>query len=223
METGEIYAKITQMRSTASILGRSSATIMDSIDALDREVRALSADRFMSVGAETFRVEYNRATPKLRDAFERCATQVTNASDGSVEVQVRSFDIVDQSTWETLRSGGRAGKTWFFWANFRRGDERIQYCFFFGRHFFSPIDQGVANIGPSACLLVSEQIGEGEAVLLENIDNCAVTLREVITVDDKLARKHFDLSLDSLAYDLNVDPLVVAREFVQEVLLNRMA
>lgn len=164
-----------------------------------------------------------RQMEQLRDAFERCATQVTNASDGSVEVQVRSFDIVDQSTWETLRSGGRAGKTWFFWANFRRGDERIQYCFFFGRHFFSPIDQGVANIGPSACLLVSEQIGEGEAVLLENIDNCAVTLREVITVDDKLARKHFDLSLDSLAYDLNVDPLVVAREFVQEVLLNRMA
>ena len=71
METGELYAKISQMRTTASTLGRTSATIMDSIEAIDREVMALSSDRFMSVGAETFRVEYNRATPKLRDAFEQ--------------------------------------------------------------------------------------------------------------------------------------------------------
>ena len=71
MDTGEIYAKITQMRSTATVLSRSSTAIMDSIESIDREVRALSSDRFMSVGAETFRVEYNRATPKLRDAFEQ--------------------------------------------------------------------------------------------------------------------------------------------------------
>ena len=71
MDTGELYAKITQMRSTATTLARSSTSIMDSIEAIDREVRALSSDRFMSVGAETFRVEYNRATPKLRDAFEQ--------------------------------------------------------------------------------------------------------------------------------------------------------
>ena len=71
MDTGEIYAKISQMRTTAATLGRSTATIMDGIEAIDREVLALSSDRFMSVGAETFRVEYNRATPKLRDAFEQ--------------------------------------------------------------------------------------------------------------------------------------------------------
>ena len=92
METGEIYAKITQMRSTATTLGRSSATIMDSIDALDREVRALSADRFMSVGAETFRVEYNRATPKLRDAFEQLIAfqDKLNTSADDIEAASRS-------------------------------------------------------------------------------------------------------------------------------------
>lgn len=92
MDTGEIYAKITQMRSTATVLGRSSTTIMDSIEAIDREVRALSSDRFMSVGAETFRVEYNRATPKLRDAFEQLIAfqDKLNTSADDIEAASRS-------------------------------------------------------------------------------------------------------------------------------------
>ncbi len=168
-------------------------------------------------------LRWARQMDQLRDAFERCATQVTNASDGTVEVQVRSFDIVDQPTWETLRSGGHAAKTWFFWANFRRGQERIQYCLFFGHHFFSPMDRGVSNIGPSACLLVSEQVGDEKAVRLSDLHDCPVTLRELLIVDDKLARKRLDIALDSLVCDFDIDPLTVARDFVQEVLLNRMA
>jgi hypothetical protein len=148
---------------------------------------------------------------------------VTSASDGKVGIQVRPFDIVDQSTWETLRSGGRAAKTWFFWASFRRGGERIQYCFFFGNHFFSPVDLGVPSIGANACLLVSEQIGDDAAVRLGDLESSPITLRELLVVNDKVVRKRQDLAQSALVYDLDVDPLVVAREFVQEVLLRRMA
>ena len=168
-------------------------------------------------------LRWARQMDLLRDAFERCATQVTNASDGTVEVQVRSFDIIDQSTWETLRSGGRAAKTWFFWMNFRRGQERIQYCFFFGHHFFAPTDRGVSDFGPSVCLLVSEQEGEEKAVRLSDLDDGPVTLRELLIADDKLARKRLDIARKSLIFDFNIDALDVAREFVQEVLLRRMA
>lgn len=92
METGELYAKISQMRATATTLGRSATTIMDSIDTIDREVRALSSDRFMSVGAEAFRVEYNRATPKLRDAFEQLVAfqDKLNTSADDIEAASRS-------------------------------------------------------------------------------------------------------------------------------------
>ena len=168
-------------------------------------------------------LRWARQMDQLRDAFERCATQVTNASDGIVEVQVRPFDVVDQSTWETLRSGGHAANTWFFWTHFRRGQERIQYCFFFGHHFFSPMDREVPNIGPSACLLVSEQEGDEKAVRLSELDDCPVTLRELLIVDNKLARKRLDIAHDSLVCDFDIDPFDVAREFVQEVLLRRMA
>ena len=175
---------------------------------------------------EKRKLEYLRWVRKmeqLRDAFERCATQVTNASDGTTEVQVRSFDIVDQSTWESLRSGERAAKTWFFWTNFRRGERRIQYCFFFGHHFFSLADHDVADIRQSACLLVSEQVGDGDAIRMTELNDCPITLCEILIVNDKLARKRKDSPHPRLVYDLDIDPLKVARDFFQEVLLNRLA
>jgi len=70
MDSGEIYARITQMREAATTIGRSAAHVRDSIEAIENEVRALGPDRFMSVGAESFRMEYNRLTPKLREAFD---------------------------------------------------------------------------------------------------------------------------------------------------------
>lgn len=70
MEHGEIFAKITQMREASASLGRSASNIDSGLQAVDREIRALGADRFMSIGAESFRAEYNRLTPRLHDAFE---------------------------------------------------------------------------------------------------------------------------------------------------------
>ena len=163
-----------------------------------------------------------RQMEQVRDAFERCGTQVTSASDGSVEVQVRGFEIVDQPTWETLRSGGSASQTWYFWVNFRQGNERSQYCFFFGRHWFSEIDRDNSEIGPGASLLVSEQRGDDRAIRLSEMPNCPLTLREVLLVDDKLARKRFDVAEGKDVYDFDIDPLIIAREFMQEVFLTRL-
>ncbi len=70
MDNGEIFAKITQMREAANTMGRTASNIDSGLQAVDREVRALGADRFMSIGAESFRAEYNRLTPRLHDAFE---------------------------------------------------------------------------------------------------------------------------------------------------------
>ena len=158
----------------------------------------------------------------IRDAFERCGTQITSASNGKFEIQVRSFDILDQPTWETLRSGGRAAKTWFFWVNFRRGEERIQYCFFFGKHFFSSLDQEVTEIGPAVSLLISEQLRDEEAIRLKDSHEGPVTLVELLVISDKIARKRRDLDQGLVVYDFDIDPLAVAREFIQEVVLGKL-
>ena len=167
-------------------------------------------------------IRWVRQMNLLRDAFARCATQLTNASGGTIEVQMRPFEIVDQSTWETLLSGGRVAKTCFFWIHFRRGEEHIHYCFFFGHHIFSPEDQTVTGLGPSACLLISEQGKNEKPVRLDELENCPVSLRELLTISGKLARKRWDIEQESLVYDQNIDPLNIAREFIEEVLLKRL-
>ena len=90
--TGEIYVRIAQMREAATTITRSAAAINDSIEAVENEVRALSADRFMSVGAEVFRAEYYRLTPKLREAFDQLMRfqDKLNASADDIELASRS-------------------------------------------------------------------------------------------------------------------------------------
>jgi Fic family protein len=167
-------------------------------------------------------LRWSRMMNQLQDAFRRCATQVTDASDGTVEVQLRPFDIVDQSTWESLRSGTGASKTWYFWLHFRRGSERVQYCFFFGHHLDSEADHGIGPIGPSVCLLISEQQGRETARRIDEIPGTPITLREVLMVEGQLSRKRRDLATESEVYDMNIDPLKIAREFLAEVLLKRL-
>lgn len=92
MGHGELYARITQMRDSAATIGRSAARIRECIEAVDNEVVALGTDRFMSVGAEAFRAEYNRMTPRLREAFEnlmRFQEKLTTAAD-DIETASRS-------------------------------------------------------------------------------------------------------------------------------------
>jgi uncharacterized protein YukE len=93
MYTGEIYAKITQMRDAATALNQCSAEINRCIDSVEGEVRALSSDRFMSVGAEMFRAEYYKLTPRLKEAFDLLADfqAKLNASADDIELAARSM------------------------------------------------------------------------------------------------------------------------------------
>jgi uncharacterized protein YukE len=93
MYTGEIYAKITQMRDAASTLNQCAAEINRCIESVDGEVRALSGDRFMSVGAELFRAEYYKLTPRLKEAFDLLADfqAKLNASADDIELAARSM------------------------------------------------------------------------------------------------------------------------------------
>lgn len=92
MQTGEIAARIQQMREAADTLGRTSSQIQRCIDAVESEVRALGPDRFMSLGAEAFRAEFSRLTPKLRETFETLAgfRDRLHGSADDIEVAARA-------------------------------------------------------------------------------------------------------------------------------------
>lgn len=179
--------------------------------------------------ADRRRLEYMRWKHQMelfRDAFERCAAQLTNASSGAIEIQVESYAIIDQSAWESLRAGTGAKRTWFFKLNCRREKRVLRYFFFFGRHFWTPDDPQTDGIGARVCLLVSELDGQSEdreAKRLDELEDTPLTLREVLVNDTQLVRKRWDNHVQKMAFDLIADPVRVAQDFLQEVLLLRLA
>jgi len=187
------------------------AEIVGEVHARDNEARELEY------------IRWSRSMEQLRDAFRRCCEQVTDASNGSIEVQLVPFDVVGQATWESLRAGGVVSRTWFFWLNFRRDEQRVNYCFFFGHHFASEADSQVTGLGPSANLLISEQREfADEAVRLDQLDGTPLSLRELLVANGKIARKRIDEPSSRCLYDVDADPVTVAREFISEVLLRRL-
>lgn len=69
--SGELMARITQMREAAATVRGSAQRIIECLDGVDGEVRALGVERFTSVAAEEFRSQYTRLTPVLREAAEK--------------------------------------------------------------------------------------------------------------------------------------------------------
>jgi Fic family protein len=159
---------------------------------------------------------------ELLDAFERCATQITKASAGEIEVQLKPYEIIDQPTWDSLRSGEGASKTWYFWLNCRRGTTRRQYCFFFGKHLWSPADEKLGHIPPSVCLLISEQQERGEAVRLDMIDESPLSLREILVIDNQLTCRRIDAS-GHAKLEHRIEAVNIAQSFLQDVILKRLA
>lgn len=166
-------------------------------------------------------VRWKRRMEELRDAFERCASQLTNASAGNIDVEIRPYEIIDQSIWESLRSGEGGSKTWFFWLTCRRGDERMQYCFFFGKHFWSIADQLIGFVPPNVCLLVSEKENQDSAIRLDTIEDSPISIREILVIDDKLACRKLD-NAGRTILERDIEAVNIAQTFLQDVLLKRM-
>jgi WXG100 family type VII secretion target len=68
--SGELLAKITEMREAANTIGNSANRINEAVDAVDAQVSAIGPDRFSGASADAFRSQYGRLTPQLRQAHE---------------------------------------------------------------------------------------------------------------------------------------------------------
>lgn len=173
--------------------------------------------------AERRKMDYLRwrhAVEQLRDAFERCGSIINRSSDRSLEVQVQSYDIIDQPTWETLLSGGSAKRTWFFKVQFRKYSRIVWYYFYFGRHFRQTDDASIEDQGPFVAILVSQQqSGEESAIRLDEIENCPISLRELLVLERQVIRRRWDFDTSRMTYDQGVKPIDVAKDFFEEVLL----
>jgi len=167
-------------------------------------------------------MRWSRKMTHLRGEFEVCAARINKGSK-DISVQVRKYDLVDQVRWENIASGLGGEKTWFFTVDFSRKQVLRQYCFFFGKHYWSDLDTQEERSQERVCLLVSENAGAGRFVQLDEIESCPISLREVFVVDDHLVRGRMDRTKNEIVYDREVPALQVAQDFIKEVILGRLA
>ncbi len=164
---------------------------------------------------------WTRTMERLRFEFTVYAGKISERSQ-EVSVQVRDYPLMVQEAWENLLRGMRVERTWFFVADFRRGPVFRRYCFFFGRHFGSEIDTPEeANSG--ACLLVSEYDTSNQRYArLDDVGVCPIAVREIFIVDGRFVRRRIDFNRNEPVYDRDVDPGAIARDFIKDVILNRL-
>jgi uncharacterized protein YukE len=83
----EVIARITQMRDAASSINTGATKIKDAVDQTNKEVAALGPDRYMSPGADSFRANYARLTPRLEEAYQNLIDFQKRLSDAADEIE----------------------------------------------------------------------------------------------------------------------------------------
>lgn len=169
--------------------------------------------------AESRKLEYDRwarRMEQLRAEFEICAAKVSERLS-SASVQVQRFDMLDQSRWESLRAGAGAERTWCFIVRVHKASRWWKYYFFFGKHYWMDEDTDEDRAQHRVCLLVSRSEGHDDAVRLDQIPRCAVTLRQIFVVHNRLVRVRAEG--DRLRYDRDLSALQIAQDFLGEALL----
>jgi len=168
-------------------------------------------------------LRWSRKMEELRYEFERCASTITHAS-ADTEVQLSTYDTIEQGTWENIRGGLSASKTWFFRLSFRRDSNYLGYVFFFGKHYWSDVDTVSERSEPRVCLFVSEhEQGKGTARRLGDDDfSTPLSIREIFAVDNEFVRVRFDEDRQQKVYDRATTATKIAQEFIRDVLLRRM-
>ncbi len=202
----------------------------------DRYLRELRRDRELDVWAKEVAGEaddrisqkrqlgylrWARRMEQLRSEFELCAGKISERSQ-EIGVQVRKYDLIDQQRWENIRLGIGAERTWFFSVEVRRGASNLRYYFFFGKHYWSELDDDHDRSEQRVCLLISESESGEEAQRLDQLDNTPISLREIFVVDDNLVRKRRDEAAGHDVYDREVSALRIAQDFLRDVILRRL-
>ncbi len=162
-----------------------------------------------------------RKMEQLRWEFEIISSRITEKA-GRVRIQLRKYDLINHSQWESIRRGGSESKNWFFTIYFDCGERRLRYVFFFGKHYPSDPDDPKERSENRVCLLIGEDDGSGQTQRLDKLDRCPISAREILLVDDTFVVKRCGEKGDDISYDRGLAPMRIAQDFIREVVLRRL-
>ena len=89
----EVVARIAQMRDAASRINSGASKIKDAVDQTNKEVTALGPDRYMSPGADSFRANYARLTPRLEEAYQQLLAFQKRLGNAADEIEAAAGSI----------------------------------------------------------------------------------------------------------------------------------
>lgn len=87
MNTGELVARLNQMREASQVIRTSAHRIDEIMMRVDVQVMALDADRYAGISADAFRAEYARLTPLLREAHQKLWVFQEKLSSSADEIE----------------------------------------------------------------------------------------------------------------------------------------
>lgn len=173
---------------------------------------------------ETRGLEYMRWSRKmeqLRWEFNHCASRISETS-AEIRMQVRPYDLTDQTRWENIRSGSGAEQAWFFVLDTQSPKGRFEYGFYFGRHYWADADTLEDRSRQRVCLLIAENSGDNKFVKLQKLKAPPTQITEIFLTDDQFIRKLRAPNSDETTYERDVSALQIAQDFVRDVILNRL-
>ena len=81
------------MRDASTNINSGASKIKDAVDQTNKEVSALGPDRYMSPGADTFRANYARLTPRLEEAYQQLIVDIVAHQVISTNLVLRGMDV----------------------------------------------------------------------------------------------------------------------------------
>ncbi|MCZ7652603.1 MAG: Fic family protein [Thermoanaerobaculia bacterium] len=158
-----------------------------------------------------------RATNILKAEFFGIATQLDQELE-MLDVNFRDYGNIEFEKFQELEKKGTAKRTWLFGLEFRLGESRLRYVFWYGVHHRRP-DDIVTDLPTKVVVLVSAEEEANYYRSLDDLtDSARISLREIVPDGSLFMRRRHNPLLKQSEWDSDVTAGTIVRDFFQEVL-----
>lgn len=183
-----------------------SSWIKDMAKAASEKVRQTEHRNFL-ITQKTF--------DSLKLEFSNVCTEL-NAELSIMFVGFKDYGSIDFDKYQRLKTKGRASQTWFFGLRFVYGEVEQRFIFWFATHYNSRDDYKIFQ-NNALCLLISMEDSVGNKRVLDESED-RITLRELVIEGRTFSRRRYNPVSKKSEWDSDVNPTLIVREFIQEVL-----
>lgn len=157
-----------------------------------------------------------RSGNRLKAEFASLARELSSRVP-DLQIFLSEYGGIDLDQFLSLEKTGRAKRTWHFGLDFRIGETVLRYIFWYGTHRPIP-EEKVAALPSHVTILISEEEEERNFRLLDELAEDRITVREIVPDGASYWRRRFDPVSDTPAWDRDVSPGRIARDFFEEVM-----